>query len=247
METDKSILITGGTGLIGRELVKAFSKNGYKTYFTSRSAEKIVNLQREIPGAHGFTFDFSKSAPGDFISLLEREGITTINCVIHAYRDTANLKTDAQGLPSEEQWLSEYKAAVIVPYHLTMVLAEKGLKAAVLVSSIYGANAANMALYDGDQQKAPVHYNIAKAAENHAARELAVRLGPRSVRVNAIAYGGVKGRAPEAFMQKYDSLCPYKGMLEPSNVAGSALFLCSDAAEHITGQVINVDGGWGVW
>ena len=244
MEKIETVLITGGTGLIGQEMVKAFAAKGYRPLFTSRSQEKIDALEKIVPESQGLLCDFSEGVRA-VDTLLPQ--LKTVHHVIHGYRDTKNLATGADALPNEDQWIREYQAAVVIPYALTMALADKGLKTATLISSIYGVSAANLNLYDGDQSKAPVHYNVAKAAQNHAAKELAVRLAPKNIRVNAIAYGGVKGRASPDFEKKYASLTPYKGMLESAKVATSAVFLASDDAEHITGHILNVDGGWSVW
>jgi len=122
------------------------------------------------------------------------------------------------------------------------------LKSVIHITSIYGITASNLSLYEGNQRAAPIHYNIAKAAQIHLTRELAVRLAHKNIRVNAVAYGGIKGRADQGVEDRYDCLCPLGGMLESDDLSGAISFLLSSkSSAKITGQTLQVDGGWTLW
>lgn len=100
-------------------------------------------------------------------------------------------------------------------------------------------------------------YISSKAAVEGLTRALARELGPHNVRVNAILPGGINGERMRAIFHrmaeergisdaqfaeealKYVSM---RTLIEPSEIADMALFLCSDRARHITGQLIAVDG-----
>ena len=91
-------------------------------------------------------------------------------------------------------------------------------------------------------------YGSSKAAVNHLTRNIAFDLGPKNIRVNAIAPGAIKTQALakvlnpdiERAMLKHT---PLGRLGEADDIAYAALFLCSDASAWISGQVLTVSGG----
>jgi len=91
-------------------------------------------------------------------------------------------------------------------------------------------------------------YGIAKLGLNGITQSLARELGPQKIRVNAIAPGPTDTEAtrsvvPEAIARQILSSMPLSRMGQPEDIVGGCLFLLSDDAAWITGQVLNVDGG----
>ena len=92
-------------------------------------------------------------------------------------------------------------------------------------------------------------YGISKAADHHLVRNLAAEWGPKNVRVNAIAPGLIKTEFARALWEDEKraaervSNTPLRRLGEPRDIGGIAVFLASDAAAFITGQVIVADGG----
>jgi len=82
---------------------------------------------------------------------------------------------------------------------------------------------------------------------NHLTKELAVRLANRGVRVNAVAFGGVEGRASAEFRNNYSNLSPNQRMLTEDDLFGPIELLISDQCNAITGEIVTVDGGWTLW
>jgi NAD(P)-dependent dehydrogenase (short-subunit alcohol dehydrogenase family) len=91
------------------------------------------------------------------------------------------------------------------------------------------------------------YYNVTKAAVIHLTSHLAAELGP-GVRVNALAPGLVKTDFARALWENYGDVVakglPLKRLGEPEDIAGAAVFLCSDAAAWITGVTMPIDGGF---
>jgi 3-oxoacyl-[acyl-carrier protein] reductase len=92
------------------------------------------------------------------------------------------------------------------------------------------------------------YYGVAKLALNGLTQSLARELGPMKIRVNAIAPGPTDTEAtrtivPEVILKQILSQMPLSRAGTPDDLVGACLFLLSDAAAWITGQVINVDGG----
>lgn len=103
-----------------------------------------------------------------------------------------------------------------------------------------------------------VDYNTAKAGVAMMTRSLAVELGPHMIRVNAVGPGGTRTEggagsipasfAPEELRQMGEDwrrrMALPVGTLDPDDIARAVLFLCSDAASRVTGQILYVDGGY---
>jgi NAD(P)-dependent dehydrogenase (short-subunit alcohol dehydrogenase family) len=92
-------------------------------------------------------------------------------------------------------------------------------------------------------------YGLSKAADHHLVRNLAAEWGPKNIRVNAIAPGLVKTEFARALWEDKEraaervSNTPLRRLGEPRDIGGIAVFLASEAAAFITGQVIVADGG----
>jgi enoyl-[acyl-carrier protein] reductase I len=106
--------------------------------------------------------------------------------------------------------------------------------------------------YYGAEKVVP-HYNVmgvAKASLEASTRYLAYDLGPKKIRVNCISAGPVNTLAARgisgftSMLKHYQERAPLKRSCDPAELGGTGVFLASDAAAAITGQVIYVDGGY---
>ena len=93
------------------------------------------------------------------------------------------------------------------------------------------------------------HYSASKGAVIQLTRQGAIEWAPHNIRVNAVAPGGVKTEMTMAMvgtpekMAMATKLVPLGRLSEPSDIANGVLFLASDAARMITGQILSIDGG----
>jgi NAD(P)-dependent dehydrogenase (short-subunit alcohol dehydrogenase family) len=113
------------------------------------------------------------------------------------------------------------------------------------IASIYGLNAPDWSLYKGTSLGNPAAYGVSKGGLIQLTRWLSTTLAP-NVRVNAISPGGIFRNQPEEFVKRYSSRTPLKRMATESDFRGAIAFLATDMSRYVTGQVISVDGGWGV-
>lgn len=253
--TRMRVLITGGTGKVGRALAIGFAKAGWEVIVTSRSQERVDELVHElnlVPGHvnHGVVFEFASSSPVSQLVDLLRERHIQPHCLINNVRNLESLELGPGGRPPLSNWMQEFQLDVVVAYELTMELAAEeasGLENVINISSIYGIVAPNQRLYLEPETQSPIHYGVCKAALLHLTKELAVRLAPRRIRVNTLSYGGVEGRVSSDFLERYATLCPQGRMLTAADIAGPALFLAGAGASGMTGHNLVVDGGWSVW
>lgn len=256
MGSSRTILITGGTGKIGSQLVKHFLGKGFTVIFTSRSESNIKFLFQKLNSCHqdqqlyGIPVDLEKEDSSKEILEFLSDNKIWPDSLINCARNINHLKLGQNSMPSRASWFGEFLLDIIVPYELSMALVyhkNSELKNIINIASIYGVVAPNPTLYNNPEKESPIHYGIAKAALIHLTKELAVRFSGKGVRVNAISYGGVEGRVTEDFQERYAKLCPMGRMLKEEEVIGVADFLISDMSIGMTGHNLVVDGGWTVW
>jgi NAD(P)-dependent dehydrogenase (short-subunit alcohol dehydrogenase family) len=116
----------------------------------------------------------------------------------------------------------------------------------VNISSIYGLYGPDWRLYESTNMANPAAYSVTKSGLIGLTRWLATTIAP-DVRVNAIAPGGIFRNQPDEFVKKYSSKTPLGRMATEDDFRGILQFLASDLSSYVTGQVISVDGGFGVW
>ncbi len=246
-----SILITGGTGKLGKHLVRHFLALGWEVGFTSTRPAGVSGLRADLgsPGAlHGFVLDLADRDSIDSLVDSVKQEMTGVDFLVNNARSLDGLKIQPDGLTDRDDFLQELLIDVVAPYELTMKLAElERLRGVVNIGSMYGVVAPNLALYEDPASQSPVQYGVAKAALIQLTRELAVRLASRQVRVNCVAYGGFEGRVDQAFLDRYAKLVPNGRMLREDEFSGPIEFLCSDASSGMTGHTLSVDGGWTAW
>jgi NAD(P)-dependent dehydrogenase (short-subunit alcohol dehydrogenase family) len=250
----RTILITGGSGKLGRTLVSHFLSQGDRVIATCQSDESLSNMTVDylVYGANFIGLQADLSEMNFANSLLDRLALkeTYPDCLINNARSLSYLKVQENGLVSRENFVNEYILDVVAPYELTMALVRQSgsqIRTVLNVGSQYGTVAANPSLYDDPTEQSLVHYGVAKAALAHLTKELAVRLAKAGVRVNCVAFGGVDGRVDPDFKSRYSRLCPSGRMLNPDEIIGPIDMLLSEKCSGITGHILAVDGGWTIW
>ena len=249
----ETILITGATGLLGKEFVRYFAAKDWRVVITSSSEERGEEFKDSFDQDNNielFITDFTKpNAAKILIEDISSNGVE-INHVVNNARSLKSLAINKDGVSERENLLSEYLMDVVVPYEISISLfrsQKKTLKTITNIGSMYGIVAANPNLYSDYLNQSPIQYGVAKAALHHLTKELAVRFAEDNIRVNCIAFGGVEGRVDEKFIARYSELVPSGRMLLPKEVVGPLAFLVSDKSSYITGHTIVADGGWSIW
>jgi 3-oxoacyl-[acyl-carrier protein] reductase len=240
------VLITGGGIGIGRATAKAFGKAGYHVVVTDVLDKEGGAVAAEIVAAGGSAefhkLDVRSTEQADaLVAAIEKKhgGIA----VIVANAGIAH-KVPLSQL-SDEKWDYTFDIdlkgifRVVRPAVAGMKKAKKG--AVICVSSIMGV------AYGWDEH---VHYSAAKSGVVGLVRGLAVELARDGIRVNGIAPGYIRtaqllskehSLGPDA--DKAGEFIPMGRIGEPEDIADVILFLASNAARYMTGQVVVVDGG----
>ena len=127
-----------------------------------------------------------------------------------------------------------------------MALANRATSCIVNIGSIYGVLGNDPKLYEGTEvPPTPAWYAASKGAMVALTKWQSTNLAP--VRSNCICPGGIFRGHSDNFNRRYAAKVPLGRMATEDDIVGPVLFLASDAARYITGQVLMVDGGYSAW
>lgn len=239
----KVALITGASRGIGKGIAKKFARHGANIAFTYLSSdEKAKALEKELEESgvkvkayksdaadHKSAEDLINSVVADFGTidvLINNAGITRDGLLMRMSEENwddvlkTNLKSVFNTVKAIQRTMLKQRSGSII--NLTSVVGIKG-----------NAGQSN--------------YSASKAGIIGFTKSIALELGSRNIRCNAIAPGFIETEMTETLDEKmveeWRKAIPLKRGGTPEDVANLALFLASDMSQYITGQVINVDGG----
>lgn len=245
----RTILLTGATGKVGTTLLKNLVAEGHKVIAPTRNKLKA----EENFDALGVELAHVKVVEADLFDENDIQSVVDaceeINAVIFNARSVEFLASNSEGDVSRNNFLKEFELACVIPYLIINEIKKKhnSLRDVIYISSMYGVVGPNKALYENFKKDSPINYGVAKAAQIHLTKELAVRLASDDVRVNAISYGGIEGRVNDAFKERYAKLTPMGKMLDESDLYPPVKYILDNKELKMTGQNLMVDGGWTIW
>ena len=240
------VILTGVSGVIGKILSENLLAEGWDVLGitkTEKSSLKMNKIYKDNPKFKSIAIDLCADK---FEEKIEKtlSNSKKIYGIIHNARDISNLKLASSGLTDEKEFINEFSLAITSPYKISMSLKNYGLKRIIFISSQYGIVAPNPNLYMDKLLNSPIQYGVAKAAQIHLVKELAVRLSDENILVNAIALGGIEGRTSNIFKEKYSQCLPIKRMLHDYEIVPAVNFLLDPKNTASNGSTVIVDGGW---
>jgi 3-oxoacyl-[acyl-carrier protein] reductase len=239
----KNILVTGASKGIGRAMATRFAQEGANVAFTYLSSvEKGQALENELNAlgvkAKGYRSDASDhKAAEDLINTMVAD-FGTLDVLVN------NAGVTKDGLlmrMSEEQWDTVININLKSVFNLT----KASIK--VLMKQKYGSiiNITSVVGLRGNAGQA--NYSASKAGIIGFTKSVALELGSRNIRSNAIAPGFIEtemtGTLDPKVIEEWNKGIPLKRAGKAEEVADCAIFLASDLSRYITGQVLQVDGG----
>ncbi|MEU9350604.1 SDR family oxidoreductase [Streptomyces griseoloalbus] len=233
----KVAIVTGAGQGIGEGYAKALAAEGARVVVAELNEEQGQRVAKEIGDALFVRTDVGDPASAEALA----------DTVIREYGRIDHLVNNAaifQGMRREglttvdHGYLGQFlKVNLLGALHMTRAVLPHLKEGSAIV------NQSSTAAW-----QATGFYGLAKAGINHLTASLAAELGDRGIRVNAIAPGptdteGSRDIIPEQVREVLVRSLALKRMGQPADAAGLLLFLLSDAASWVTGQVIAVDGG----
>lgn len=248
---NKKIFVFGGSGLIGKSIVKTLLSNN----------ANIINLDQKKLIIKKKKYKFLEFDVTDIENLnlklnilIKKFGIpdVIINSTYPRTEDwpsnnfknikLISLEKNIKNFLISSAWISKFFAD-------KMSSKKKG--SIILLGSIYSKLGQNLDNYKGTNMSENYSYSIIKGGMDNAVRQLASYYGRFNIRINNLCPGslkshvaGVSSKQSKEFIKKFTSKTPLKRLGSPQEIANVSLFLASDLSSYMTGQSIYVDGGY---
>jgi NAD(P)-dependent dehydrogenase (short-subunit alcohol dehydrogenase family) len=244
---DKVALVTGGLGLIGREIVQGLNDFGASVCIADINEHPMKGLKNPT-AVHFQNLDITS----------EDSVRHTVEAVIRQFEKIDILVNCAY--PRTSDWgarcenVSFHSLKMNVNDHLggyflcCQKVAEQmklqGGGSIINFASIYGIVAPDFSIYEGTPMTMPVAYSAIKGGVIAFSKYMASYYAKDNIRVNCISPGGLLDKQPQSFVEKYIAKTPLGRMGTPKDMVGAVLYLASDASSYVTGHNLIVDGGW---
>lgn len=239
----KVAIITGASRGIGSGIAKIFAQQGATVAFTySSSAESALALENELIALGGKAKGYQSNA-ADF-----NEAQKLVDDVIAEF-GTVDILINNAGITKDNllMRMSEEDFDKVIEINLKSVFNMTKAVQKIMLKNRKGS-IVNMSSVVGVKGNAgQANYAASKAGMIGFTKSIALELGSRNIRCNAIAPGFIEtemtAKLNEDVVQGWRDAIPLKRGGTPEDVANACLFLASDLSSYVTGQVLNVDGG----
>lgn len=244
----KNIVILGGSSGIGESIAFRFASEGWRVAIASCDPERLLVLQKKLPGADHISINFDIRNDSDLFFLrseLEKNNLNRIDVLVNSIGVSEHNHVLDSDFKEWDNTLQVMLYGTIKSCRLLVPLIPKGGRI-IQITSIHFSRV----------EKGSSSYGVAKAAITQFTRSLALEYADKNILANTVAPGfidtlmsikrnGVNELNTEWFHDnyiKYDHL-PLKRPGKPEEVAGVVYFLAGPDASYITGTVLTVDGG----
>jgi NAD(P)-dependent dehydrogenase (short-subunit alcohol dehydrogenase family) len=266
---NKVVIVTGGLGQIGSEMVKSLHERGARVAVFGRSAStesagaalgKIASSDRIALHAVDIT---KKDTIESALDVIGRDWGVPDALINNAGLDTQPCAPPEVSGPFEDFPVEVFREVVDVnlvgTFLMTQAVGSRMRRAdrpgaIVNVGSIYGMGSPVQDIYAYREEQTgvpfvkPVAYSAAKSGIYNLTRYCATYWGRAGIRVNTLSPSGVERDTQDAtFKANYTARMPIGRMARADEFNGAAIFLISDASTYMTGANLVVDGGWTAW
>ncbi|MEW6407120.1 MAG: SDR family oxidoreductase [Patescibacteria group bacterium] len=250
---DKTAIITGGGGKVGKFIVRGLWEAGAKCIILSRKKANASDLLKEAK-LNGYSLSFlacditkekdlikisKKLAKNKNIKILINNAVYTISKNIESL--------------TYQDWQKTYEVNLLGGFlcvkHIGQLIKKNGGGSIINIGSHYGCISCDERIYRNKNIASSLSYATTKSGILNFTRYIATHWAKYKIRCNTISPGGFqdKNNNDYYFRREYKKRVPLGRMAFEDDIKGVAVFLASEASQYITGQNIIVDGGWTAW
>ena len=241
---DKVVIVTGAAAGIGAGVARLFAAEGAHVYLVDLDGPEVRKLAGELQSAGGSAFGFEADARDrDAMAAVVDQAMTRFSRIDVLINNAGVYPRQPFLEMTEEQWDTMQDINLKSVFHCTKLVMPH------MVRQRSGAvvNISSVTVFTG---LAPLtHYITSKAAILGFTRALAREMGEHNVRVNCITPGAIETEGERKLLTKEQAdtvieVQSLKRRITPVDVARVCLFLSTELSDAMTGQTLNVDGGW---
>lgn len=252
--TDRTALITGASGHLGRALAHGLAAAGARVVVSSRRLELARQVAAELPSRPGIEHPAvqldhlnEQSIEQGFKDAVQR--VSQIDILVN--NGHAPLAKDWTTTTAHEfnQQMENLTGYFLLARHMRdHVVRHQAGGSIVLLGSMYGVVGSYPDVYEEIGPASPVAYQALKGGVIQMTRHLAIYWAKDGVRVNCLSPGPFPGpSASSDLVKRLEQRVPLGRIGLPSELIGPVVFLASQASSFMTGQNMIVDGGWTAW
>ncbi len=238
---NKIIIVTGGSGLLGKSLIEEILKHGgfcINIDINHETNQDLSQIKCNITS--------TASVDNALSLIIERYGRID-GLINNAYPRTKDWGNKFEDI-NYESWQKNVDWQLNSYFYFTQAVSKFMIKcksgSIINMASIYGVVGPDFTVYDNTTMTMPAAYSVIKGGIVNFSRYLASYLGPYNIRVNTLSPGGIFDNQNPVFVDNYEKKVPMRRMGLPDDISPVAGFLLSEDAKYITGQNLIVDGGW---
>lgn len=234
-----TVLVTGGSRGIGAAIAKKFAEQGDTVYITYCNSKESAQALEQQYGIHPIFADFREDLGALNAGKAIAEQIGTIDTLVN---NAAVSVVDMFQYVTEEQCRALYRVNLFGTIDMTRailpVMLQQHAGTIINISSVWGETGASC----------EVDYSVTKGGIIAFTKALAKEVAPSGIRVNAVSPGVIdtemNAHLSEEDRQELAIETPLQRIGKPEEVADAVLFLASERAAFITGQILSVNGGF---
>jgi 3-oxoacyl-[acyl-carrier protein] reductase len=241
---DKVVIVTGAAAGIGAGVAKLFAQGGAHVFLADLNGLGVKKVAATLQAEGGSAFPFEANARDrDAMAKVVEAALTRFGRIDVLINNAGIYPRQPFLEMTEEQWDAMQDINLKSVFHCTKLVMPH------MVRQRAGAvvNISSVTFFTGLQNL--THYIASKGAIIGFTRALAREMGEHNVRVNCITPGAIETEGERKLMSKQDAdaflaFQSLKRRITPLDLARVCLFLSTELSDAMTGQTLNVDGGW---
>lgn len=238
---NKIIIVTGGSGLLGSEILFQLKKQGacaINFEINCITNDDLTEIQCDITNPESIN---------DAIILILKKYNRIDGLVNNAYPRTNDWGNKFEDIETESWKLNvdmQMNSIFYLSQKILEIMKEQKFGSIINMASIYGVVGPDFSVYENTAMTMPAAYSAIKGGVINFTRYLSSYYGKYNIRINCISPGGIYNNQSELFVKNYERKVPMNRMGKASDIAPAVCFMLSDESSYITGQNLIIDGGW---